>query len=300
MNAQRLSQRLNLDTGQQAQIKPVLDEYALAAKDVIARTPQDVRDRRRDLLKEQREARKARDKEKMKATMQQLKDLRANDPQAQEMIKLRRDTIARIEPVLRDDQKAMLRKMVRLPGRPSLSNPRFLRACVMQLDLRPDQQTELKKINKEFQEALKGLDKDAPPQKRKELDSQYHEEVMKLLDPGQKQQLEEIARKGPEGLQLLRAVRSPKLLDEALKTVNLRPDQQSSIDALRARYQTDRQAAGKDRRAMMALNRKLAEDVLKVLDDEQQNQLMKWRPPKRGPGKNPGKKGRKGASKADQ
>ncbi len=285
-NFNRLSKQLSLDAGQQQQIKPLIEEYTHCREQVIAKTPQDVRERDRDLRKEMAEARKDKDKEKIEDLRKQRQELRKTDPTAQEVTKLRQELVDKIEPLLRDDQKERLRKLARMPGKPSLKNLGFLRRCVMELELRPDQRAELKKIEKEYGEATKELGKDAAPEKRQELSKQCCEEIMKILDAGQKQQLDQIAKKMPAKPSPL--TRSAKALGKALESIELRPDQQTSIDALKERYQDDRRAAGKDRRAQMQLNRKLVEDVMKLLDDDQKEQLAKWRPAKR-----PGGKGRK-------
>jgi len=277
MNAQRLGQRLKLDQAQQAQIDPLLEEYAQAAKEIQEKTPQDLRERRRELMKQMQEARKAKDKDKMKALSGEMRELRKNDPQAAEMQKLRQDVVSKIEPILRDDQKKQFHRLVKMRGarKPSLSNPGFLRRCLGQLELRPEQKTELKKIDKEFKKAMKGLGKDAPAEKRQEMSKQYCDEVMKVLDPAQKQQLEEIAKTMPAGRPP--RMMNPKALEKALAGLQLTPEQQTNIDALKERYQTDRQAAGKDRRAQRELSRKLVEDVMAQLDDAQKQELTKHR-----------------------
>lgn len=290
MNMEQLSKRLKLDQVQQTQIQPLVEEYAQAARAIHEATPQDVRQRRRQLMMEMRQARKAEDKEKVKELQGQLRELRKNDPQAQEMMKLRQGLVAKIEPILREDQKPLLRRMGpgagKAGGPPTLENPRFLRTCLAEVTLRPEQRAELKKIEKEFKEASKGLGKDAPREKRVEMGKQYCNEVIKILDPAQKQQLEEIAKRGPNKMAPL--MRSPKMLERALSRVELRPDQQTNIDALKERHKTDLQAAGKGRQARMELNRKLVEDVVKLLDEDQKKELMKR------PG---GRKGRKGGKK---
>ncbi len=275
MNAQRLGQRLKLDQAQQAQIEPLLEEYAQAAREIQEKTPQDLRERRRELMKQMREARKARDKDKMKALSGEMQELRKNDPQAAEMQKLRQDVVSKIESILRDDQKEALHKLVKIRGarKPSLSNPGFLRRCLGQLELRPDQKTELKKIDKEFKEAMKGLGKDAPAEKRREMSKQYCDEVMKVLDAPQKQQLEEIAKTMPAGPPP--RMMNPKALEKALAALQLTPEQQTNIDALTERYKTDRREAGKDKRAQRDLTQKLIQDVMAQLDDAQKQELMK-------------------------
>ena len=289
-DAKRLGHRLKLDEAQQAKLEPLVAEYAQAAQEIRGKAPQDVQDRRRELFGQMREARKAKDREKMKSLMDEMKKLRQEDPTTQELMKLRQDLVAKIEPILRDDQKAELAKITRMGKKSpqqSLDNPGFLRRCVGQLDLRDDQKAELKKIDKEFKEAGKALPKDAPREKRRELGVQYRDEIMKLLDASQKQKLEEIAKQGAMGFSPI--MRSPKALEQALETIQLRPDQQTGIDALKERYQADRQAVGKDKKARTELGHKLAVDVVKLLDEDQKKQLMKWRPEKR----DRGKKGKK-------
>ncbi len=277
-----LAKRLKLDQAQQDQVKPLVDEYNQARQAVMDKTPGDVRERRAELFKEMREAAKAKDKEKRAALGKELAELRKKDPAAQELDKLRQDLFAKIEPILREDQKAILQKLTkgRMARKPTLEDPAHLRRCLSEVQLRKEQRGELKKIDKEFNEARKALGKDASPEKRKEMGKQYHDEIMKVLDAEQKQQLEQIAQRGPtQGFHL---IRSPKLLEKALEDVGLRPDQQTSIAAMKERYQADVKAAGKDARARMDLNRKLYEDVIKLLDDAQKEKLLKFRG-KRGP-----------------
>ncbi|MBN1342612.1 MAG: hypothetical protein JXQ73_08035 [Phycisphaerae bacterium] len=280
-NMKFLTQRLKLDQNQQTQIQPLVEDYAKALQDLGEKTPQDLREQRQTLMKEMAEARKAKDKDKMKEIAKQLGDLRKNDPQAAERDKLRQDLATKIEPLLRDDQKQALQRMTQVgrrgkagAGSPGdLDNPGFLKHCLMEIPLRPDQQTEIKKIDQEFREASKNLGKDAPPEKRKEMGKQYRDEVTKLLDPNQKQQLEEIAQKGPN--KMMPFIRNPKALDKALAEVQLRPDQKTNIDAMKERYKADRQAVGKDPKALMDLNKKLVEDVMAQLDDAQKAELAK-------------------------
>lgn len=286
MDLDTLSKQLNLDQNQRTQIQPLVEQYAEAVKQIHDSTPQDVRDKRRALSQEMREAKRAKDREKVKELNKQMRDLLKDSPQTAELAKLRNELIPQIEDVLRDDQKQAFQKLTKRAGQggPGLYDPRFLDECVMQLDLRDNQKTELKKINQEFRDAMKALGKGAAPEKRREMAQQYHDEVYKVLDATQRQQLEEIAKKAPPpGMQAL--ARNPRLLEQALETIQLRADQQTNIDALKERHRADVQAAGKDKKARAELNRKLLNDVVSQLDDAQKKELAKFKPPKDAGGK---------------
>jgi hypothetical protein len=299
MNFKRLSKQLKLDQNQQTQIQPLVEEYAVAVKQIHDSTPQDVRDKRRDITKQMRDARQAGDKEKIKQLNAEMRELRKNDPSAGQIGKLRSELVPRIEAVLREDQKQTLRKIARIgkPGKGGANDPRRLRAAVFQLNLRADQKAELKKIDQEFRDATKGLGKGASPEKRREMNEQYRQEVMKVLDPAQQQQLEEILKQPPPPPGMRGLMRNPKALGMALDTIELRPDQQTNIDALKERYRADLQAAGKDRQARADLHRRFVDDVMKQLDDAQKQKLMEFKPPK---GKRGGKKGKGRKGGAEQ
>ncbi len=271
-----LTKRLKLDENQQAQIKPIVEDYQAMAKDVLAKTPQDVKEKRRQLMMDMRAARKSDDKQKAAEIGKQIRELRKSDPATAELVELRKEALAKIEPTLREDQKQALQKMTRGPkSRRQVSiedSPGFLRRCLMEIDLRPEQKTELKKIDQEYKEASKGLGKEGAREKRDEMGKQYCQEVMKVLDERQKQELQALAQKGPAALG---PMMRPRALEQALEHIQLRPDQQSKIDAIKQRYQTDRQAAGKDRRAQADLGRKVVQEVMGVLDDEQKKELAK-------------------------
>lgn len=275
-NIKLLSKRLKLDQGQESQIQPICEQYAQARQALIEAAPQESKDKYRDLMQQMRQARKGGDKEKMRELIGQLRELRQNDPQAQQLVQLRAETATKIEPLLRDDQKELLGKMARsgqVKGAAgNLNNPRFLRMCVGKLDLRPEQKSELKKIDTEFKEAFKA----APKDKRAEMGKQYADEIMKLLDEPQKQQLEEIAKQGP-GRGGIGALANPKRMDAALAKVDLRPEQKTNIDALMERYKSDLQAAGKDRRARAGVAKQFVTDVLAQLDEQQKAKLMEGR-----------------------
>lgn len=285
----QLSERLKLDEDQKVQIQPLVEEYTQAVRQIMDAVPQDVRENRRAIQQEMREAKRAKDRDKVKELSEKLKDMRKNDPRPAAMTKITGEYVPKIEALLREDQKLAFRKMLSQKG-PSLSNPKFLRACVGRLDLREDQKTELKKIDREFREAMKGLGKGTPPGKRKKMVDQYREEILKLLDPAQKQQLEEIAKKGQAQRGRKGGLRNPRMLDRALETINLRPDQQTNIDALKERFMTDARAVGRDRKARGELGRKFLKDVMAQLDDAQKEELAKFQPPKRKQG---GKRGKR-------
>ncbi len=271
-NIKLLGKRLKLDEGQTSQIQPICEQYAQARQALIDAAPQESKDKYRELAKQIREARKAGDKDKMRELLGEMRELRQSDPQAKELTKLRAETAAKIEPLLRGEQKEMLQKIVR-PGRGkgaggNLNNPKFLRMCVAKLDLRGDQKTELKKVDTEFKEAFKA----APKDKRSEMAKQYADEIMKLLDETQKQQLEEIAKQAPS--RGIGALANPKRMEAALAKVDLRPDQKTNIDALMERYKSDLQAAGKDRRARAGVAKQFVTDVMAQLDEQQKAKLM--------------------------
>jgi len=117
---------------------------------------------------------------------------------------------------------------------------------------------------------------DPQAQERIRLRTQLVAEIEKILREDQKQEFRKhFSAKGP-------LFQNPRHLEEALKTIQLRPDQQANINALFERYRTDRQSVPKDQpKALIELNQKLANDVFNLLDQDQKDQLMKWRPTSR-------------------
>jgi len=298
-NVERLTEILKLDANQQNQLKQLLTEYQQARKDLESKTPQDVRDKQKDLENQMRQARKNRDKQKGAELAKQLQELRKGDPAAQEAAKLRQQLVTEIEKILRDDQKQVFRSEFKLgPKGGSLNNPGMLKACLSRIQVRPDQKAEIDKLDQQYREAIKGLPKEAKGTQRSELGRKYCEDVMRLLDENQKKQLQDVAAamaNAPKG-----ALANPKQLEEAVKTLQLRPDQQTSITALFDRYKTDRRALPKDQPAAQSeLNQKLANDVLAVLDQAQKEQLMKYQPVGRGMGE-PKKRGKQGEQVGQQ
>jgi hypothetical protein len=194
-NVEKLTETLKLDAGQQTQLKQLITEYQQAQKAAQEKTPQDIRDKEQSLRDQMKQARQAKDREKMKELEKQYAELRKTNPATAEMGKLRQQLVGEIEKILRDDQKQEFRKLYP-PKVPALANG--------------------------------------------------------------------------------------KLLEEALNTLQLRADQQTTISALLDRYKTDLRALPKGQRgAAVELNQKLADEVLKVLDQTQKDQLMKWQPAER-------------------
>ncbi len=296
-NIDKLTEALKLDATQQTQIKQILAEFEEAKKTAESKTPQDVRNRRNELLQQMREAQRNRDKQKTQEIGKQLRELGKTDPAMSEMAGLRSQLTQEIEKVLREDQKQEFRKLIpgARKGGASLRSPQMMRMCLAKLQLRPDQKAEIAKIEQASRDAYKALDKGAGPAKKAEIGQKYYDDVMKVLDAAQKQQLEQIAAE-MGSLAGAAALSSPKLLEDALKTIQLRPDQQTTITALFDRYKTDRKAVAKDAAAAGDLSQKLITDVLAALDQPQKEQIAKWHP---AGGGHKGGKG-KGAAQAGQ
>jgi hypothetical protein len=291
-SVERLTEMLNLDANQQTQLKQLITEFEQARKAIEDKRPQDLRDKRRDLEQQIRQARKDGDKQKTADLQKQLAELVKSDPQTQELAKIKTQLITEIEKILRDDQKQIFRsKFAAGKGKgQAAGSAAYFVPALSQLQLRPDQKTEVDKLQQQFKADMKALPKDAKGTQRAELTQKFRDEVMKILDEPQKKQLDGLMAtmanmpKGP--------LANPKMLEEAIRSIQLRPDQQTNITALFDRYRTDRQAIPKDKQgAVFELNQKLVNDVMNVLDQAQKDELAKWRPTGHGRGEH--KKGAK-------
>jgi len=274
----RLTRELTLTPEQREQVQRLVDRHQQQTRDAFSEGEQaaelrEHRQKMRELRRDLRDARREGDDQKGTDLQKQIDELAKEDP----MLKQRKAMLDQIEPVLDDEQLAKFRRMkddLLGPDRsapPDLTNPAVLRQALRSLRLDDAQRDQTRDLFREHRDKTREMS-DATPRQRAELNKKLHNDVVAQLTPEQREQLKKW-RPDPRRMMMLQ---NPRMLKRMLGRVELREDQQTEVDALFERFEADRQNLDReDRQGRRQLGEKLVQDVMKLLDDDQKEQLEK-------------------------
>ncbi len=112
------------------------------------------------------------------------------------------------------------------------------------------------------------------------------EEIEKILDDGQKVQFRQLLRGGSDRGHAAGPLDDPKVLAQCLQQVKLQDYQKSQLEQIRKRYEQDVKLRGENMRPEdeKMMRKRLLDEVLMVLDDEQEKQLRAAHAKLGGPG----------------
>lgn len=290
---QQLVDELQLTAEQQTQVDQIAQQYFQEMRDQRQNGPaseetRQAMEKMRTLRRDLREAQAAGDQPKVDQLNKELEDLRQQGPGA----KQREELLAKIEPILTPEQlqkyNQIKEQLLQGRGAVDLTNPAILGRAVHSLQLTEEQRGKIDELFEQYRtgRAQAGREVEAPEQQ--ELGKKLYDDVLKVLTEEQVAQLKRWRPQADVTLML----RNPRVLKRLVDRLELTDEQKTEIQALYDRLESDqRNLSPSNMDARQELGQKFHDDVMKLLTDEQKQQVQQRASgfgSRFGPGQRPG------------